>query len=78
MLCASVRDESTRHLPCWFLLNAVLAANRLKRSRDIDAAVAYAAKRGWLEVAGKPVHSLTITAAGVAMLKALDGRKRQG
>jgi hypothetical protein len=75
LLCRGLRGGSTRKLPCWILLDAMLAALAIKPSRRVDDAIAYAAQRGWLRAEGEPVHSLTVTAAGVAMLKPAAGRK---
>src|SRR5471032_535616 len=75
LLCKGLHGGSTRKLPCWILLDAVLTALAIEPSRHVDDAIAYAAGRGWLKAEGKPVHSLTITAVGVAMLKPVAGRK---
>jgi hypothetical protein len=77
-LCVSVCEASTKPLPCWFLLDAVLAAHDMKQSQDVGAALAYAVKRGWLRTAGQPVHSLTITVEGAAGFKPSGVRKRRG
>jgi hypothetical protein len=69
LLCRGLHEGSTRKLPCWILLDAVLAALAIEPSQDVDDAIGYAAERDWLKAEGKPVHSLTITAAGIAMLK---------
>jgi hypothetical protein len=68
-LCAVLRDGSTKQLPCWLLLDAILVALDLDRSPQVDDAISYAVQRGWLEAAGQPVHSLTITSPGLEMLK---------
>jgi hypothetical protein len=70
-----LQEGSTRKLPCWILLDAVLAALAIEPSRQVDDAIDYAAGRGWLKTEGQPIHSLTITAVGVAMLKTSGGRK---
>jgi hypothetical protein len=57
------------------LLDAVLTALAIEPSRHVDDAIAYAAGRGWLKAAGQPVHSLTITLAGVALFKLVAGSK---
>ena len=75
LLCKGLHGGSTRKLPCWILLDAVLTVLDIEPSRKVDDAIGYAAQRGWLKAAGKPAHSLTITAAGVAMLKPAAGRK---
>jgi hypothetical protein len=75
LLCKGLHGGSTRKLPCWILLDAVLAALAIEPSRHVDDAIAYAAERDWVKAEGEPVHSLTITAAGVAMLKPLGRRK---
>jgi hypothetical protein len=68
-LCEVLRGGSTMPLPCWLLLDAILAALELERSAQVDDAISYAVQRGWLEAAGQPVHSLTITSLGLEMLK---------
>jgi hypothetical protein len=75
VLCRGLQEGSTRKLPCWLLLDAVLTALAIEPSRHIDDAIGYAAERGWLKTEGNPIHSLTITAAGVALLKPSAGRK---
>jgi hypothetical protein len=75
LLCRGLHEGGTRKLPCWILLDAVLTSLAIEPSRHVDDAIAYAAGRGWLKAEGEPVHSLTITAAGVAMLKPLGRRK---
>lgn len=57
------------------MLDAVLAALAVGRTRPVEAAVAYAVERNWLEAEGQPVHSVAMTAAGMAMFKRVRRRK---
>jgi hypothetical protein len=64
-------------LPCWILLDAVLTALTIARTQPVETAVAYAVERDWLRAAGNPVHSITITAKGMAMFRRAGPRKRK-
>jgi hypothetical protein len=69
LICRSLHEGTSGRLPCWILLDAVLAALKIVQSRDVEDAVSHAADQGWLLAEGQPVHSLTLTAAGVEMLR---------
>ena len=75
VLCRGLQEGSTKKLPCWVLLDAVLTALAIEPSRHVDDAIGYAAGQGWLKTDGDPIHSLTITSAGVALLKSSAGRE---
>jgi len=65
LICRGLHEGTSGRLPCWILL----AALKIVQNRDVEDAVSHAADQGWLLAEGQPVHSLTLTAAGVAMLR---------
>jgi hypothetical protein len=69
LICRSLHEGTSRQLPCWILLDALLAALMIVQSQHVDDAISHAVDQGWVLAEGQPVHSLTLTAAGVAMLR---------
>jgi hypothetical protein len=58
-LCQAIRDVRQDH-EAWISLDRVQDRLGIENLRAVDAAVAYAAAKGWLAIGGAPAHSVLL------------------
>jgi hypothetical protein len=58
-VCHAIREERQAH-QAWISLDRVQDRLGMENGRALDAAVAFAAAKGWLTIGGAPAHSVLL------------------